>query len=272
MRAGDDGDHPVGVLRDVATGVAVEAAALVRERRRAGVEVAERKSSIVDVVTEVDRESEAFLRLRLAELRPDDGFLGEEGGAGTSRSGITWVVDPIDGTVNFLYGIPHYCVSVAAVDEQDRSLAAAVVDVSSGEVFSAALGRGATLDGRPIRPRAVVPMGERLVLTGFQYQADLRRLQGKAVAQLIDQVRDIRRMGSAALELCAIACGRADAYVEEGLHLWDRAAAGLVASEAGARVEVHPGVGGMDLVVCAPADGFAEFWDLVRECGFAAAR
>ena len=255
-------------LRGVATTVAIEAAALVKERRRAGVEVADRKSSPVDVVTEVDRESEAFLRSRLAELRPDDGFLGEEGGSRSSTSGITWVVDPIDGTVNFLYGIPHYCVSVAAVDEDDRSLAAAVVDVSSGEVFSAALGHGATLDSRPIRARAVAPMAERLVLTGFQYQADLRRLQGVAVARLIDQVRDIRRMGSAALELCAIACGRADAYVEEGLHLWDRAAAGLVASEAGARVEVHLGVGGMDLVVSAPEEGFADFWDLVVECGF----
>ena len=258
-------------LREVAERVAREAADLVRRRRLADVEVADVKSSAVDVVTEVDREAEALLRSRLAALRPADGFFGEEGGRRESSSGITWVVDPIDGTVNFLYGIPHYCVSVAAVDRQDRAVAGAVVDVAYGAVYSAARGGGATRDGRPLRVRATAPMRERLFLTGFQYQEEVRRLQGPAVARLVTEVRDVRRMGSAALDLCAVASGTADAYVEEGLHLWDHAAAGLVAEEAGAVVEVRPGAGGMDCVVCAPAAGYAEVLEVVTRCGFLAA-
>jgi myo-inositol-1(or 4)-monophosphatase len=257
-------------LRAVAETVASEAAALVADRRRAGVEVADRKSSAVDVVTAVDRESESFLRTRLAALRPADGFYGEEGGRASSDSGITWVVDPIDGTVNFLYGIPYYCVSVAAVDTDERSLVGAVANVTTGELYSAARGLGATRNGEQLGVRMVAPMEERLFATGFQYQQHVRRLQGTAVARLVAQVRDIRRMGSAALELCAVAAGTVDAYVEEGLHVWDRAAGGLVAEEAGGRVEVHPGAGGMECVVAAPADGFAEVLELVARCGFLA--
>ena len=263
-------DHDLPELRRVATDVARETAALVKERRRAGVEVADRKSSPTDVVTEVDHEAEAFLRHRLHELRPHDGFLGEEGTGSDSSSGVTWVVDPIDGTVNFLYGMPHYAVSVAAVDGDQRSLAGAVVDVTRGEVFSAALGHGATLDAQEIRVRPTPPLRERMVITGYQYQPAVRRLQAPAVARLVDHVRDVRRTGSAALDLCWVAAGRADAYVEEGLFIWDRAAAGLVAAEAGATVQVHTGVGGMDLVVAAPSDGFDEMWDLLVACGFAA--
>jgi myo-inositol-1(or 4)-monophosphatase len=172
--------------------------------------------------------------------------------------------------VNFLYGIPYYCVSVAAVDADERSLAGAVVDVTRGVVFSAALGAGATRDGVPLRVRERAPLSEQLFLTGFQYRQELRALQGPAVAALVTRVRDIRRMGSAALELCSIAAGTADAYVEEGLHLWDRAAAALVATEAGATVEVHRGVGGMDCVVAAPAASFAEVLQVVTDCGFLA--
>jgi len=260
----------VAALRSVAETVAVEAAALVRDRRRAGATVADRKSSPVDIVTEVDREAEAFLRTRLADLRPGDGFLGEEGGRGTSATGVTWVVDPIDGTVNFLYGIPHYSVSVAAVDAGGGSLAGAVVDVTRDVVFSAALRGGATQDGTPLEVRGPAPLAEQLFLTGYQYRAELRALQAPAVARLVPRIRDIRRMGSAALELCAIAAGAADAYVEEGLNLWDRAAAALVATEAGAVVEVLRGVGGTDCVVAAPAAGYAEVLRVVTECGFLA--
>ena len=271
-RVQEPGTAELAGLRAVAESVAVEAAALVRERRQSEVEVADRKSSAVDVVTEVDRESESLLRSRLSELRPADGFHGEEGGRARSTSGVTWVVDPIDGTVNFLYGIPHYCVSVAAVDDEDRSLAGAVVNVTTGELYSAARGGGATRDGAPLRVRPVAPMAERLFLTGFQYQQEVRVKQGNAVARLVGHVRDIRRMGSAALDLCAVAAGTADAYVEEGLQLWDRAAAALVAEEAGAVVRVESGAGGMDCVVCAPADGFDEVLELVRSCGFLAAQ
>lgn len=261
----------VDELRRIAETVAVEAADLVRSRAKAGVAVADRKSSVVDVVTEVDRESEALLRRRLAELRPEDGFLGEEGGSTPSRSGVVWVVDPIDGTVNFVYGIPHSCVSVAAVDESGDTLAGAVVHVTTGEVYSAGRGRGATRDGSPLSVRPEAPMQERLVLTGFQYQRPIREVQGAAVARMVGQVRDIRRMGSAALDLCAVAAGHADAYIEEGGHLWDWAAAGLVATEAGAQVEVLPGAGGMDCVVCAPRGSYAEMLALATECGFLAA-
>jgi myo-inositol-1(or 4)-monophosphatase len=267
-----DGSEDLAALRAVAEQVAGEAADLVRRRRRAGVEVADRKSSPVDVVTEVDRESEALLRARLAELRPGDGLVGEEGSRTTSDTGVTWVVDPIDGTVNFLYGLPHYSVSVAAVDDRQRSLAGAVVDVVGGSVFSAARGAGATCDGVPLRVRPAAPVAERLVLTGFQYQEHVRRLQGAAVARLVLRVRDIRRMGSAALDLCALAAGRADAYVEEGLQLWDRAAAGLVATEAGATVSVLPGAGGMECVVGAPAGQYDEMLQIFTECGFLATR
>ncbi len=258
-------------LRRVAETVALEAADLVRQRATGPVGVADRKSSAVDVVTEVDRESEDLLRLRLQELRPGDGFLGEESsedGHDAPGGEVTWVVDPIDGTVNFLYGIPHYCVSVAAVDASGRAVAGAVADVPRRQLYSASRGGGATCDARPLAVRHEPALAERLVLTGFQYQQHVRQVQGAAVARLVTQVRDVRRLGSAALELCMVGAGLADAYVEEGLHLWDRAAAGLVAEEAGAVVEVRRGAGGMDCVVCAPRETYAEMLALVRECGF----
>jgi myo-inositol-1(or 4)-monophosphatase len=257
-------------LRGIAEQVAWEAAGVVRAGGRGDVAVAGSKSSSVDIVTEVDRASEKFLRGRLAELRPDDGFLGEEGTHGASASGVTWVVDPIDGTVNFLYGIPQYCVSVAALDADGSPVAGAVADVVPGNLYSASSGGGATCDGVPLRVRDRVPGAERLWLTGFQYQAEIRAVQGRAVAQLLPRVRDIRRMGAAALDLCAIAAGRADAYVEEGLHLWDRAAAGLVATEAGAELRLLDGAGGTECVVCAPAHSITEVLELVAECGFLA--
>jgi len=268
----DRGHHTTPALRDVAIAVATEAAALVRARRRDGVSVAATKSTGTDIVTDIDRESEAVLQRRLGELRPGDGFLGEEGGdsGSDSTTGVTWVVDPIDGTVNFLYGIAPYAVSVAAVDEDGASLAGAVVDVTSGEVFSAALGEGASVDGHRLRVRDAVPMGERLVLTGFQYEAERRVLQAEAVTRMIGQVRDIRRIGCAALDLCAIARGAADVYVEEGLHLWDRAAAQLIVHEAGGRVGVLPGVGGMECVLATPSSTYDEVLELVRATGFLA--
>lgn len=253
----------LGLARTVGT----EAAGLVRTERRKGVDVAATKSSPVDIVTEVDRAAEALIYQRLMSARPDDGFLGEEGGSSTSSSGVTWVVDPIDGTVNFLYGIPYYAISIAAAID-DLVVAGAVVNVETREVFAATLGGGATCDDRPLRVRDVVPLSQRLVITGFNYVADVRAKQAFAAASLLTEVRDIRRLGSAALDLCAIGAGRADAYVEEGLYAWDRAAGGLVATEAGARLETCPGVGGRDAVICAPAEGFDEFADLVARCGF----
>jgi myo-inositol-1(or 4)-monophosphatase len=257
-------------LLDLARTTALEAAELVRRERRGGVEVAATKSSPIDIVTEVDHAAERLIYDRLLGARPDDGFLGEEGGSAESATGVTWVVDPIDGTVNFLYGIPQYAISIAA-RQRGRSVAGVVVNVQSGEVFAATLGGGATCDGHPVRVRERVVLSQRLVLTGFNYVAEVRALQAPAVAALVTRVRDIRRLGSAALDLCAVAAGRADAFVEEGLNDWDMAAGALIATEAGARVLTGTGAGGTMLVLCAPEDGFDEIAGLVRECGFLAA-
>ena len=259
-------------LLALAVEVAREAADLVRRRRRDGVEVAATKSSPVDIVTEVDRAAEALIFDRLLGARPDDGFLGEEGASSASTSGVVWIVDPIDGTVNFLYGIPHYSVSIAAAVD-DVVVAGVVVNVQSGELFTATLGGGSFLDGVRLQvggPGSSAPLSQRLVGTGFNYVAAVKLKQTVAVSALLHEVRDIRRLGSAALDLCSVGCGRVDAFVEEGLNVWDMAAGGLVATEAGARLEQHPGVGGNPCYVCAPEDGFEEFRDLVARSGFLA--
>ena len=257
-------------LLDLAVEAAVETAEMVRLRRREGVEVAATKSSPVDVVTEVDRAAEQLIFRRLMAARPEDGFLGEEGASSVSTSGVVWIVDPIDGTVNFLYGIPQYSVSIAAALDGEP-VAGVVVNVESGERFTATRGGGSFLDGvrlRVGRDGAPPSLSQRLVGTGFSYLADVKMKQTVAVSALLHEVRDIRRMGSAALDLCSVACGRLDAYVEEGLNPWDMAAGGLVATEAGARLEKADGVGGNDCFLCAPEDGFEAFKELVVRSGF----
>ncbi len=233
-------------LLSVARAIALEAGQLVVEARRGAVEVADRKSSPVDVVTQVDRDAESLIRGRLAELRPGDGFLGEESGGGGGTTGLTWVVDPIDGTVNFLYGIPHYAVSIAVVEgEADphtwTALAGVVVNPATGELFSATAGGGAQLGERTIAVAPPVPLAEALIATGFAYRSETRAEQGAAVARLLPMVRDVRRMGTASLDLCAVASGRVNAYFERTLNPWDHAAGALIAAEAGARVT---GIGG----------------------------
>nr|WP_240394068.1 inositol monophosphatase family protein [Corynebacterium lactis] len=221
------------------------------------------KSSAVDPVTAVDKESEALIRRLLSALAPGDRILGEEegtgqaDGSGASAHGgaATWIVDPIDGTVNFLYGIPCFAVSVACADGDDV-VAGAVVNVATGELYSAALGEGARLTDRDGRSRDLrcseeTSMGKALVATGFSYSAELRQRQGAVVAALLPQCRDIRRMGSAALDLCAVADGRADAYYEHGIKVWDYAAGALIAAEAGATV-VTPALAGALTVAGAP--------------------
>jgi myo-inositol-1(or 4)-monophosphatase len=256
-------------LLELARTVAAEAADLVRTRRADGVSVAATKSSAVDVVTDVDRASEELVRDRVLAARPDDSILGEEGDDVSGTSGVRWIVDPIDGTVNFLYGIPQYAVSIAA--EVDGVVVAAVVlDVASRSEYAAARGGGATRNGQPIGVRGPAPLAERLVLTGFSYSAERRAVQAAAVARMLPQVRDLRRMGSCALDLCHLAEGAADAYVEEGTELWDHAAAGLIAEEAGARVDHAPGAGGRNCVIAAPRHGFEEFRELVQTSGFLA--
>lgn len=231
-------------LLHLATELAREAGELIFERRRQGVAVADTKTSTVDVVTAADRECEQLLRDRIRELRPDDGFYGEESDPSRSRSGITWVVDPIDGTVNYLYGLPHYAVSIAAVEgdpaadpTEFTTLAGAVFAPALDEMYAAMRGGGATRNDAPI----VVGSGPEdiartLVATGFSYRAERRKLQAQVWLALADQVRDMRRNGAASLDLCAVAAGQVDVYYEFGLKPWDWAAGALIASEAGAEV------------------------------------
>lgn len=228
-------------LLSIARRVAVQAGELARQRRSEGVSVAASKSSSVDIVTEADRETERLIRSLLADARPDDGFFGEESDATSSASGLHWIVDPIDGTVNFLYGIPHYAVSIAVVEgEPDpltwRALAGCVVNPASGEVYTASLGDGAYLGDQRLEVAPAVDLSQALIGTGFAYDSGMRGRQGAAVAQLLPLVRDIRRMGTASLDLCAVASGRLNAYFERTLSPWDHAAGALIASEAGARV------------------------------------
>lgn len=236
--------HAVAELRATAARVASEAASLIRELRLGAVSAVATKSSQTDVVTAADTASEELVRRRLAELRPGEPVLGEEGGAGQAPSagGLGWVVDPIDGTVNYLYGYPWYAVSVAAVMD-GRAVAGAVVEPSSGRVWTAAQGQGASCDDRPLQASATSRLDLTLVATGFSYTAERRQRQARFVAGLLPRVRDVRRAGSAALDLCAIAAGWVDGYVEHGLNWWDWAAGGLIAAEAGAvvRPPVSPG-------------------------------
>ncbi|GAA4527321.1 inositol monophosphatase family protein [Amycolatopsis samaneae] len=231
------------LLKSVAERIAVEAAELVKNawdemNRGARVRV-DTKSADTDVVTAVDHESERLVRARLAELRPGEPVLGEEGGgsvaAASSPDGVTWVVDPIDGTVNFLYGLPWFAVSVAA-QIGGVSVAGAVVEPVSGRRWTAARGQGAWLDGRPLAVSAPDRLELTLVGTGFAYVAERRKRQARFAAELLGRVRDIRRNGAASLDLCAVGAGWLDAYVEHGLHRWDWAAGALVAAEAGAVV------------------------------------
>nr|WP_307849549.1 inositol monophosphatase family protein [Qaidamihabitans albus] len=258
-------------LTRVAEQVATEAAELVRDAHTsmlAGHTVAVgTKSSQTDVVTAVDHESERYIRARLAALRPGEPVLGEEeGGAPGDR--VTWVVDPIDGTVNFLYGFPVFAVSVGA-QVDGVSVAGAVVEPVSGRRWTATLGAGAWLDGQRLSVSAPARLDMALLATGFAYLPERRARQAELVAGMLGRVRDIRRAGSAALDLCAVAAGWADAYFEHGLKRWDWAAAALVAAEAGAVVSLpgeDPELGADGTLAAAPPVADALRAALI-ECG-----
>lgn len=257
--------------------LATEAAAFVRRRRGevfgadAGAvdDAAVRtKTTPTDPVTVVDTETERLLRDRLAQLRSEDAVLGEEIGGptdpATAAAGtVTWVLDPIDGTVNFVYGIPSYAVSVAA-QVDGVSVAGAVADVVGGRLYSAAAGLGAHVvdaeGSRRLRCSGVDELSLALVATGFAYSKQRRTVQAALVSKLLPAVRDVRRIGSAALDLCMVAAGRLDAYYEHGLQRWDFAAGGLIAAEAGARVLLpEPGdPEGTAALVLAAAPGIAD--------------
>jgi myo-inositol-1(or 4)-monophosphatase len=229
-------------------GVALESArmagALLLERfERGAAEDVRSKSTPTDLVSEADFASQHAIHARLAELRPHDGFLGEEasevtGARGDARpaSGLRWVVDPLDGTVNFLFGIPQWCVSVAVQDETGASLAGVVFDPCREEMWAATSDGAATLNGTPVQSSPRTELSTAMVATGLFYDADVRAKQALVLANLVSHVRDIRRFGSAALDLAWTAAGRYDAYFERGVKLWDVAAGALVCERAGLRV------------------------------------
>lgn len=221
-------------LLDLACRLAVEAGDTALAGRREDAIKVTTKSTTTDLVTLHDRAAEATIVAGLSAARPDDAIFGEEGTNRAGTSGISWYVDPIDGTTNFVYDLPLWSTSIAAADS-DGMLVGAVYAPALGELFAAARGMGATLGGRPIRCSDRSDIALALVGTGFSYQPDRRRQQASVVERLIGSVRDVRRMGSAALDLCYVAAGRYDAYYETGLNSWDSAAGELIATEAGCR-------------------------------------
>ena len=218
-------------LAELAVTLATGAAAVVRAARLRSV-AATAKSTATDLVTEADRDTESWLVRRIAELRPGDGVLGEESGGGAGTTGVRWLLDPIDGTVNFVLGLPQYAVSVAA-EADGRVVAGAVCNPVSGELFHARLGGGAWLGETALRGPRDVPLERAVIGTGFGYAAARRAAQVAIVAELLPRIADVRRLGAASLDLCAVAAGRLDGYFEAGLNPWDYAAGLLVATEAG---------------------------------------
>ncbi|MDF5757954.1 inositol monophosphatase family protein [Spongiactinospora sp. TRM90649] len=249
-------------LTALAVEIATEAGEMLLAKRPARPEVLETKSSPTDVVTALDRAAEELIRGRIRRARPGDAVLGEEGGV-TEGGAVRWIVDPIDGTVNFLYGLPDWAVSLA-VEVDGRVVAGVVNVVPRGEVFTASLGGGAWLAGERLRCNEGVPLSRALVATGFGYRPGRRAVQGEVLAKVLPEVRDIRRAGSAAADLCAVAAGRVDAYYERGPQYWDYAAGGLVASEAGARLGgLRGGPPSPEMTVCAAPGLFEELSGLL---------
>jgi myo-inositol-1(or 4)-monophosphatase len=238
--------------RVLAEEIAREAGAQLREAFARGGLAVSAKSSPTDLVSEADEAAEALIRCRLAAARPEDGILGEEEGDTAGTSGVRWIVDPLDGTTNFLFGIPQWAVSVACEDAQGR-IAGVVYDPMREELWSAERGGAARCNGAVVTASAQEDLGQALVATGFGYEAAVRARQGEVAARLLPRVRDIRRLGSAALDLAWTAAGRVDAFYERGIEAWDRAAGDLLCARAGLElVELPAGAGLPSGVLVAP--------------------
>lgn len=246
-------DAGARALLAVAERLAREAGAVASDGRRRGLREVGTKTTATDMVTEYDRACERIVVDGIRSARPDDAIVGEEGARHPGTSPYTWCIDPIDGTTNFLYGLGGYAVSIAAADSTGP-VAGAVFVPASRELFTAARGRGAFLGSTPITCSTSTTLDTALVATGFSYDSDHRRVQGSRVGAMLPHVRDIRRLGAAAIDLCHVACGRVDAYFEEHLQAWDLAAGLLIATEAGARASDFAGgaVRPSETVVCAP--------------------
>jgi myo-inositol-1(or 4)-monophosphatase len=252
-------------LERVAAGVARTAAELVTSGYGRAAAIG-RKSSPTDVVTQTDLRAEELIRRLLLDATPEAGVLGEEGETTEPSARVQWVIDPLDGTVNFLYGVPIFAVSIAAALDGEI-VAGAVIDVLRGELFSAHRGGGARLDGAPIEVSRCALLAEALVTTGFSYHAQLRDRQGAVAHRVLSRARDLRCFGSSALELCWVGCARVDAYYQRETEIWDRAAGALIAAEAGARLEL-PCPENDDVVLAASPGVFDDLWAVVQ---FAAA-
>jgi myo-inositol-1(or 4)-monophosphatase len=277
---GNTAPQPAELL-EIAVAVVRQAARTAYEMRGAGVDGVATKSTATDVVTAADRAVERQAVAALRRIRPTDSVLGEEYGSGDatgsdepgsggSGSGggpgkVRWILDPIDGTVNYLYGLPHYAVSLAA-EVDGEVVAGAVRDVASGDEWTATKGGGAYRAGRRLAGSTRTDLAQSLVATGFGYHPDRRAHQARVLAGLISHVRDIRRFGAAAVDLCLAAEGQVDAYYEKGLNPWDQAAGGLIAQEAGLRVGgLHGAAAGPDLVIAAPPALFAPLHDRLAD-------
>jgi len=219
-------------LLDTATAGARAAGGLLLERFGGPAEGVSTKSTPTDLVSDADRDSESLLIDLIARSRPDDGVLSEEGGGRESSSGLRWVIDPLDGTVNYLFGIPQWCVSVA-VEDDEGWVAGAVFDPNRDEMFSATRGGGAHLNDERISVSDRADLATALIGTGFSYDVRVREVQAQVAARTLTRVRDIRRAGSAALDLAWVACGRLDGMYEADMNAWDRAAGELLITEAG---------------------------------------
>jgi myo-inositol-1(or 4)-monophosphatase len=241
-------------LLELALGAARDAGSLLLERFGGPVGGVESKSSATDMVSDADRAAERLVLDRISAARPDDGVVAEESGSAAGSSGLVWVVDPLDGTTNYLFSYPVWAVSIACEDA-DGGVVAVVHDPCRGETFAAIRGRGATLNGQPVRTRSPRGLDRALVGTGFSYRPADRAFQATVLTHVLGEVRDIRRGGSAALDLAWVACGRLDGFYEWGIKHWDRAAGMLLVSEAGGKAAVFdPGDGLAPCVVAAAVD------------------
>lgn len=219
-------------------------------------ETIETKTTGTDMVTEMDRAAERHIAATIRTHRPNDAIVGEEGTAETGSTGVQWIVDPIDGTTNYLYGLAGFGVSVAAAID-DQVVAGVVSDPLHRDVFTATRRGGAHRNDDPIHVSDQTELAQTLVATGFSYDADRRRRQAEVLVRVLPAVRDIRRLGAAAVDLCAVACGRVDAFYEKGLAPWDFAAGALIATEAGARVgDLRGGAASTEFTLAAAPDVF----------------
>lgn len=226
-------------LLDLAESVAIKAGEFLKNRP-SKFEL-DQKSGVFDFATQMDHESERLIVSELLAARPDDGLIGEEGASKESKSGITWVIDPIDGTVNYLYDIPGWCVSIGAKDHEG-GVVGVVYSPATNSLWKASRGGGAFLNSSPIRCNEPVQLNRALVGSGFAYDLQKRKVQAELIERLLPEIRDLRRLGACAVDICHVASGSLDAYFEAGVNEWDYAAAGLIATEAGAKISIASGI------------------------------